>query len=83
MKPTHPPQHLVRSLENLPQHRLIRLITREAVQTVACPRCGACPGRCCIGYSGQQRTANHIERVQLALSSMIPSAADNVSFWYS
>lgn len=37
--------------------------SRTDAQLVECPTCGAAPGEKCIGSRGQQRTANHRERI--------------------
>lgn len=47
-----------------------RRISRAAARSVACPACGAHPGNRCIGSLGQLRTANHQERVDVALGQL-------------
>lgn len=35
---------------------------RHQMREVACPKCDAIPGDVCIGFSGQERVQNHLER---------------------
>lgn len=43
-------------------------LSRTDVRKVPCPACKAKSGEPCIGHRGQERAANHRERVKLATS---------------
>ena len=42
------------------------MLPRTVVRQVECPKCGAAPGKLCLGARGKGRESNHMERVELA-----------------